>query len=233
MVDLLQITTSPPIYDKKEVFPHERTFSELVARIQDEIDDTTDEYLQQVQKCIFSAIRYCERESFYFNETRDVIFTTEVGRGRYGMNDDINIATAAQIKNVYVESSDIKQLLSRISPNDMEISMKGMSNGMPHSYSYFDRYLYLTPVPDSSYNIRLILSAIRVDDIGQVDELNVWFTEAFDLIKCRSKYELYLHYLKDREAANDCRIEFEDQLRIMRNETSKRSYCDRIVSTEF
>lgn len=233
MAHIYTVKTSPAIYIRDEVYPHAPTFSELVSRIQDEIDDTTDEYLQQVQKCIFSAIRYCERESFYFNQSRDIVFLTEKGRGRYGEEDNYHIATAVQIKDVYREESGFKERLELISPSHMETKMAHVHEGRPTVYSYFDKALFVHPIPDSIYTMRMILTPMRVDEIQDIDELGVWFTDGFDLIRARAKYELYMHYLKDSDAAARSLLDFEDQLRVLRYETSKRQNCDRIIPTEF
>ncbi|EJF84365.1 hypothetical protein MCY_01165, partial [Bartonella rattimassiliensis 15908] len=58
------VRTGGPIPVKQDVYRHRRTLSHLVSVIQDEIDDITDEYVSQIQESIFSAIRFCERESF-------------------------------------------------------------------------------------------------------------------------------------------------------------------------
>lgn len=233
MARIHTVTTSPAIYVRDEIYPHAPTFSELVSRIQDEIDDTTNEYLQQVQKCIFSAVRYCEREPFYFNQSRDIVFLTEKGRGRYGEEDNYHIATAVQIKDIYREEQGFKRPLASVSPSSMELKMATTMLGQPTSFSYFDRAIFLYPIPDNVYTMRLILTPIRVDEIRDVDELGVWFTEGFDLIRARAKYELYSHYLKDESAAARSLLDFQDQLNVLRYETSKRQNCDRIIPTEF
>ncbi|WP_245289008.1 hypothetical protein [Bartonella henselae] len=76
--------------------------------IQDEIDDITDEYISQIQESIFTAVRFCERESFFFNESRDVVFTTSVGKGVYDASDTRYIETAVTIKTVFLHSGNNK-----------------------------------------------------------------------------------------------------------------------------
>lgn len=227
------IKTSPAIYPRHELYPHLRTFSELVGRIQDEVDDTTDEYLEQIQKCIFAAIRYCEREEFYFNEHRDFVFKTQADRGRYDSRSLSHIGTSPGISEVYLEDDRDKLSLKHVFPSEMEKLMGLRSTGRPSLYSYFDCSLFLHPVPDDIYTIRLILSPMRVDHIRVVDDLSVWYVEAFDLIRTRAKYELYRHYLKDANEANIALADFNEQLWALRNETSKRRNCDRIIPTEF
>ncbi|MDD9330749.1 MAG: hypothetical protein PV353_10300, partial [Bartonella sp.] len=80
----ITIQTSGPIEEKGAFVPRNKNFIQMLKDIQDEIDDQTDEYIDQVQKAIFSALRFCERFPFYFNESREIVFTTLRGKNRYG-----------------------------------------------------------------------------------------------------------------------------------------------------
>ncbi|MEL6093365.1 hypothetical protein [Bartonella schoenbuchensis] len=60
----ITIHTGGPLEIKGEIVPHDQNFIQMVDDIQDEIDDQTNEYVDQVQNAIFSAIRFCERFPF-------------------------------------------------------------------------------------------------------------------------------------------------------------------------
>lgn len=88
----ITVETGGPIDSIPEVIgPAASTFSDLILQIADEIDDTTGEYAGQIQSACYAAIRYCERDVYYFNETRDVTFTTVNGQEWYGAADNSNI----------------------------------------------------------------------------------------------------------------------------------------------
>ncbi|WP_273783944.1 hypothetical protein [Bartonella sp. AU15XJBT] len=230
----IRVRTGGPIPASQNVYRHRKTLSHLISVIQDEIDDITDEYVAQIQESIFAAIRFCERESFYFNESRDVVFETRAGKGIYDATDTHHIETAVKIRSVYLRSDPHHKIeLERRSPFSLESSLSSEQRGTPVCYSYFDRKLHLYPTPDRTYQIQLILSPQRLSEIESVDEEHPWFVHGFDLIKARAKYELYKNILKDPDCATAAYNDFTEQLHELRAETSKRHNVTRIIPTDF
>lgn len=230
----IRVRTGGPIPVSQNVYRYRKTLSHLVSVIQDEIDDTTDEYVAQIQESIFAAIRFCERESFYFNESRDVTFQTRAGQCAYDASDTRHLETAVKIKNVYLKSDQHHKLeLERRSPFALEPSLSSEQQGTPVCYSYFDRKLYLYPTPDRAYQIQLLLSPQRLSEVERVDEEHPWFIYGFDLIKARAKYELYKNILKEPDCAAAAYNDFTEQLHELRAETSKRHNVTRIIPTDF
>lgn len=230
----IRVKTGGPLPAKQDVYRHRKTLSHLVSVIQDEIDDITDEYVAQIQESIFAAIRFCERESFYFNESRDVTFQTRAGQGAYDASDTRHLETAVKIKSVYLSWDQHHKLeLERRSPFALEPSLSSEQQGTPVCYSYFDRKLHLYPTPDRAYQIQLLLSPQRLSEIESVDEEHPWFIYGFDLIKARAKYELYKNILKEPDCAAAAYNDFNEQLHELRAETSKRHNVTRIIPTDF
>lgn len=229
----ITIRTGGPIQDRQDVVRHRGTFARLVAVIQDEIDDIADEYVSQIQESIFAAIRFCERETFYFNESRDVTFTTQAGKGGYDGSDSPHIETAVQIKNVFLTSGYNKSELERIDHLSLETSLSSEHQGTPVCYSYFDKKLYLHPTPNAAYQVQLILSPMRLAELETSDQEHPWFVHGFDLLKARAKYELYKNILKEPDCAVAAYNDFNEQLQELRAETSKRHNVTRIIPTDF
>ncbi|WP_375662466.1 hypothetical protein [Bartonella sp. OC16QHHD] len=230
----IRVKTGGPIPVKRDVYRHKRTLSHLVSVIQDEIDDIADEYVHQIQESIFSAIRFCERETFYFNESRDVVFETRAGQGVYDASTTRPIETAVKIKNVYLSSDQHHKFALECKDHvSLEPLLSSEQQGTPVCYSYFDRKLHLYPTPDRAYQIQLILSPLRLSEIDSVDEEHPWFVHAFDLIKARAKYELYKNILKDPDCATAAYNDFNEQLHELRAETSQRHNVTRIIPTDF
>ncbi|MBX4335683.1 hypothetical protein, partial [Bartonella raoultii] len=188
----------------------------------------------QIQESIFAAIRFCERESFYFNESRDVVFNTQAGKALYDASDTPHLETAVKIKSVYLSSDQYhKVALEQRSPFALEASLSSAQQGRPVCYSYFDRKLHLYPTPDQSYQVQLILSPMRLEELENADQEHPWFVHAFDLIKARAKYELYKNILKEPDCAAAAYNDFNEQLHALRAETSKRHNDIRIIPTDF
>lgn len=223
--------TIPALLDAQD-----RTFYDMMTVIADEIDDVTGEYTPQIQNCIFAAIRFCERNVYYFNETRDVTFQTVAGREWYDKSDNPNIPSLVRIVAAYCEnSSGQRSVLRRVMPEDMEtVSDNAASRGEPYMFTYFGQRLRLYPVPnDTNYTIRLQLGAYRLNEIQTSTDSNAWFTEAFDLIKARAKYQLYKDYLKDAPLAAASLNDFNEEDNALSAETSRRNGRGKIIGTAF
>ncbi|MBX8783706.1 hypothetical protein HBA94_08010 [Ochrobactrum sp. GRS2] len=223
--------TIPALLDAQD-----RTFYDMMTVIADEIDDVTGEYTPQIQNCIFAAIRFCERNVYYFNETRDVTFQTVAGREWYDKSDNPNIPSLVRIVAAYCEnSSGRRTTLRRVMPEDIEtVSDNAASRGEPYMFTYFGQRLRLYPVPnDTNYTIRLQLGAYRLNEIQTSADSNAWFTEAFDLIKARAKYQLYKDYLKDAPLAAASLNDFNEEDNALSAETSRRNGRGKIIGTAF
>ncbi|WP_079212947.1 hypothetical protein [Brucella pituitosa] len=216
--------------------PADRTFYDMLTVISDEIDDTTGEYLNQIQTCIFKAIRVCEREPYYFNETRDTTFQTVAGQEWYDSRDNPNIASLVRIVAAYSEDGDAqRRVLTRVSPDELEtLSYGTAAKGQPNSFTYFGQRIRLYPIPgEQEYTIRLQLGPYRLGPVQSADDSNVWFTEAFDMVKARAKFELYRNYLQDEQLAVAALDDYREQDGLLKAETSRRNGSGRIKATAF
>lgn len=225
------IDSIPPV-----IGPSAATFSNMAVQIADEIDDTTGEYAGQIQTAIFAAIRYSEREVYYFNETRDVTFTTVNGQEWYGASDNSNIPTLVRIVEAYCERSDGERTcMQRETPESIELlSDNSASRGEPYAYTYFGQRIRIYPIPDATvYTIRLQLGPYRLATITNASDSNVWTTEAFDMVKARAKYILGKDILKDATLAAEALNDFTDQQNALKAETSRRNARGFITVTVF
>lgn len=224
------IGTAPPV-----VGPSASTFSDLILQIADEIDDTTGEYSSQITAACYGAIRYCERDVYYFNETRDVTFSTVAGQQWYGAADNANIPTLVRVIEAYCERADgERSRMGRSTPTDMGlVSDNSASQGEPDCWTYFGQRIRLYPIPDQAYTIRLQLGPYRLSTITNVSDSNAWTMEAFDLLKARAKFILYKDIIKDAVLAAEALNDYEDQHRALKAETSRRNGSGCIRATAF
>lgn len=216
-----------------EVNPGTANFQTMVDAISDDIDDTQGEYIEQIHKAILAAIRYCERDPYYFNETREITFPTVTGREWYGAADNAEISTLVTIQALYLESNVIERRLLRRTTNESleEYSDNTGERGEPYSWAYFDQQIRLYPIPEKIYTIRLQVGPYRLDQIQSTEDTNAWMTEAFDMIKARAKYILNKDTLKDAAMAAEALNDYEDMRQALKAETSRRSSTGRIIAT--
>lgn len=212
------------------------TLAQLKADIADSIDDTTGEYSTQIGTAVGKAIRYCERETYFFNETRDVTFATVNGQEWYDAADNANIPTLVHIEKAYCEDagSDRDELL-RYRPSDIEmLADNSAAHGEPYAYTYFGQRIRIYPIPDATpYTIRLQLAPYRLAALTDENQSNAWTEEGYDMIYARAKYILAKDTLKDAAIATEAMNDYQDQHNVLKAETSKRNGTGRIVPTCF
>lgn len=223
----ITVTTGGPIDITSTTLPTaDPIFSDMVLDIADDLDDTTGEYQAQISGSILGAIRYCEREPYYFNETRDETFVTVNGQEWYDADDNSNIPTLKRIVAVYSEDSAGQRTeLRRYTPEEIELlTDNSAATGEPYAYTYFGQRIRLYPIPSTPvYTIRLQLGPYRLAKIASTEDTNAWIIEAYDLIKARAKYILGKDILKDAVLAVEALNDYEDQRRQLTAETSRRN----------
>ncbi len=212
------------------------TFSDIKEAIADDIDDTTGEYAAQITKAVLAAIRYCERSTYYFNETRDVTFSTVNGQEWYGAADNSNIPTLVHIAAVWSEDgTGDRDPLRRYTPEVMELlADNSASRGEPYAYTYFGQRLRIYPIPGATpYTIRLQLGPYRLAPLVSDTDENAWLDEAFDMIKARAKYILAKDTLKDAAIAAEALNDYNDQELALKSETTSRNATGYVCATDF
>lgn len=212
------------------------TFSDIKDAIADDIDDTVGEYASQIATAVLAAIRYCERKTYYFNETRDVTFATVDGQEWYDSSDNANIPTLVRIVAAWTEdSAGQRDELVRMMPADMEqLADSSGSRGEPYAFTYFGQRIRLYPMPDATaYTIRLQLGPYRLAPLSADSDTNAWLSEAYDLVKARAKYILAKDTLKDATIAAEALNDFNDQDNALAGETTSRNATGYIRPTDF
>jgi hypothetical protein len=212
------------------------TFSDIKEAIADDIDDTTGEYAAQISTAVLAAIRYCERRTYYFNETRDVTFPTVQGQEWYAAADNANIPTLVHIVDAWSEDSNgDRDPLRRMTPQDMELlSDNSASIGEPYAFTYFGQRIRIYPIPgDTIYTIRLQLGPYRLTTLSADSDTNAWLSEAYDMVKARAKYILAKDTLKDAVIAAEALNDFNDQDMALASETTSRNARGYVCATDF
>jgi hypothetical protein len=212
------------------------TLADIKSDIADDIDDTTNEYSDAITKAVQGAQRYCERSTYYFNETRDVTFTTVNAQEWYDESDNANIPTLVRIVAAYSEDAQGQRTtLKRVSPEEIEtLSDNSAATGEPYCWTYFNQKIRLYPIPGATaYTIRLQLGPYRLTELSDSADTNAWLDEAYDLIKARAKYILYKNTIKDANLAAEALNDWRDQDTALTGETAMRHGTGRVCPTDF
>lgn len=212
------------------------TFDDIKEEIADNVDDTTGEYATQIERAVLAAIRYCERYTYYFNETRDETFPTIQGQEWYDASDNANIPTLVRIVAAWREdATGQRTTLSRETPEVLELlSDNSATQGEPTAFTYFGQRIRLYPIPGSTVDtIRLQLGPYRLAPLVAGTDENAWLTEAYDMVKARAKYILHKDTLQNPNLAAEALNDFNDQDQALKAETSSRNGRGVIAPTRF
>lgn len=232
--NFISIKTGLPIDGSQARLKREKTLRSMIDIISIEVGDSNSEYFSLIQHYIDEAIQFCERERFYFNESREITFPTVSGRSEYDISDSSHIETGIGIKSIYISGDTVhKTALVRENGLTVDEWLTNGAVGVPSHYAFFNNKLYLNPSPDSVYSLRLVLSPYRIGEIMTLDEESPWLTHAFYLIKARAKYEFYKNIIKDPQEIEWAYADFKEQLSALRRETTKRDGLYIIKPTSF
>jgi hypothetical protein len=206
----------------------------LKTEILDDIDRSGDG--TRVLAAISSAIKFYQPKRFWFNESRSVTFSTVDGTDTYDFASDGEITTEFyKIDAALVLEGTQQHCLTPIDYLDLELLIDSSSptEGRPYRYAYINRALRLYPVPDAVYTIRLTGHIKAAEPAADDTADNVWFTEAYELIRCRAKAYLYAHVYEDTERAAIMRAAETEAYNALRDATGSKIGTGHIIPTQF
>lgn len=192
------------------------TLTTMKSRIASELrrsDLTT-----HIANAISTAIQAYEHERWFFNESRENTFSTIVEQQNYGAVEASFIGLISKLDYLYIEIGDQPfELLPRTMKEVEEVANDASFLGQPSEYAWYDEQLWLYPVPNEVWTIRVgaVLEPAAPATDGELN--NPWMTIAERLIRSRAKYEIALHVLRDLELAQTMTASVEeayDQLNV-------------------
>lgn len=195
------------------------TLGAMISEIESDMErsDTT-----AIRTKIAAAIRQYSPKRFWFNESRSVTFDTVASTDIYSFT---TIGTEFyKIDGIFITiaAGDVREL-QRVDYSYLERTASAdTTTGEPDVYAYINRAIRLWRNPDAIYSTRILghvkLAAPATDDEAD----NLWMTEAYDLIMCRAKAELYAHRYEDpNNAAVMQQAEASALKRLLGNTTDK------------
>jgi hypothetical protein len=211
------------------------TRSALKSEIIDDMDRDATADGSRVLAAISAAIKFYQPKRFFFNESRSVTFSTVNGTSDYDFGSGEEITTEFyRIDAAVITESNNNHFLSVRDYRDLEILLDGnATSGRPWSYAYINRALRLYPKPDDAYTVRLT-GHVKVAEPSTDDEAdNLWFTEAYELIRCRAKAYLFAHVWTNPEQAAVMRVAEADARLSLQGATHDKTGAGTIIPTHF
>lgn len=201
--------------------------SEIIADLRRGSSDST-----RVLAAISAAIKFYQPQRFFFNESRSVTFDTANGTDTYSFTtigtefyriDSVTATESGQNHSLRPENyAALEELIDSSS-----------TRNRPSCYAYINRGLRFYAVPDAAYTIRVTGHIKLAEPAEDSTADNEWFTEAYELIRCRAKASLSLHVWPDLGLASAMQ-EGERQARsALRSATTDKIGTGTLVPTQF
>lgn len=207
------------------------TLAVLLAEIQADTERTSASDVTATRAKINAAIRQYQTKRFWFNESRSVTFNTVASTAVYTF---ATIGTEFyQIDGAYLtDGSEITEL-ERVNYTEIEPGQATPTEAAPFAYAYIAKSLRLYDVPDAIYAVRLTGHIKIAAPASDAEADNIWMTEAYDLIMCRAKAELYAHRWEDPANAQIMRAAEGDALNRLLGATHDKVALGYLEATEF
>jgi hypothetical protein len=177
----------------------------------------------QIADKITEAIAAYQPERFFFSESRDITFNTVAGQEFYAAADNAAIPLLQAFDYVILYIGSIPWPIARRTDVEIEVlNQNGLMKGQPWNWSYYNQQLRLGPVPDAVYSMRIAchnkIAAPSGDDVVG----NPWMTDnAERLIRCRAKYELFLHIIRNMEQAEAMATATQEAFDTLKGQTNR------------
>lgn len=205
----------------------------LKTEILDDIDRSGDG--TRVLSAISSAIKFYQPQRFFFNESRSITFPTVDGTDTYAFSSTGAITTEFYtIDGVFVLDGTNQLRLSPVDYLQLEELMESTpAEGRPTRYAYINRALRLYRCPDAVYTMRIDGHIKAAEPAADDTADNVWFTEAYELIRCRAKAYLYAHVYEQPDMAAIMQAAEQQALKALRLASTSKLATGQLVPTEF
>lgn len=161
---------------------------------------------QMCRNAITTAISEYQKQRFRFSDIDPALpqtFQTEALKSVYDIVSNSNIPTILMIDYLNIAIGNTLMQMDRGDPERIHLDIQLYNQqGMPTSYAYEGNKIIIYPVPDTAYTIYIGGHLSVAAPANDAEQFNPWMTVGERLIRCRTKYELYTHVLRnDKEVA--------------------------------
>jgi hypothetical protein len=205
----------------------------LKTEILDDMERSASTDGARVLSAISTAIKFYQPKRFFFNESRSITFSTVDGTDSYSFGTDITTEFYS-IDGVFILEGTDQHRVRRIDYLPLEELIESTpAEGRPTCYAYINRALRFYRCPDAVYTVRINGHIKAAEPAADETADNVWFTEAYELIRSRAKAYLYAHVYMDPQMAVLMRQAESEAFGVLRAASTDKLASGDIVPTTF
>jgi hypothetical protein len=208
------------------------TKSVLAAQIAREL--TRNNLSTEINEAIDEAIDLHRTTRLKFNVTRDEEFSTVAAQFKYATGDDAVIPKFFGFDAVIVYDSGVAFIINEIDHIDMErLIDTDRTSTRPYCFSYYNDELFLYPVPDKVYTVKLMghLDVAAPVTVEETD--NAWMVHAYNLIKHQAKSLVARNKMRNMDLAAVEELAVKKALSVLVGERNLKTRRKRIRVSQF
>lgn len=195
------------------------TLAVMKARIASDL--RRDDLTSDIADYIPDAIADFQQKRLFFNETRAFAFNTESAKQRYTEVEFPNVANIIKIDSAYVTIGGSKFRLWPRQPVLIEqATTNANSSGQSTHYAFYDRSLWLYPIPNDIWAVNLLAVAKAAAPASDGETNNPWMTDCARLIRSQTIGHLYAYIIKDKDKASSFYTLAQDALTRLEDKTA-------------
>lgn len=175
------------------------TRGDLISEISQDMSRTSSSALAIISLKIGAAVRFYQNSRFWFNESESVTFNTVAGQTDYPFDGTTISTEFYKIDGVFIATANIDPVdLTYKRPVEFNaLTLAEIDQAQPSLWTYYDKTLRLWAPPDQVYSIELMGHIKIAAPATDGEATNPWMNNAYDLIMCHTKAELYAHRWED------------------------------------
>lgn len=207
------------------------TLAIMLAEVQADTERSSADDVTAMRNKIAAAVRQYQPRRFWFNESRSVTFNTVASTAVYTF---ATIGTEFyKVDGAFLTNGSEIIELERVNYTEIEPGEATPTEAVPMAYAYIAKSVRLYDVPDAIYAVRLTGHIKIAAPASDAEADNIWMTEAYDLIMCRAKAELYAHRWEDPANAQIMRAAEGDALQRLLGATHDKVALGYLEASDF
>lgn len=197
------------------------TYGDMKSRIADDLART--DLTSQIAQEILSAVKFYERQRFYFNVRVTDTFALVANQEYYGSSDLAAIPNLITIDDMYVTVDGLRYHVIEAPFQDIADAQNGLvTRDPPFRFAYYAQQIRMYPIPSAARTVTMA-DHYRLTALSSDSDTNAWTTDAEELIRNRAERILYSKIIKDMDAANEAAANEQEALRALKRETKLRT----------
>ena len=178
-----------------------------------------------IATCISRAIEREQTTRYWFNESRDLTFSTVAGTYTYDTFSSGPVTSLDDVLTIdylWVEDGTSRWLLENVPYDQIEASLYQSTQSKPYMWTEYGQKIWLYPIPNDTYTIRASAHYKVAEPSSDSETGNVWMTDGYSMIMNLAKAIIYSSRVRDVNKAQIDNLAYQAEKSRLIAETNRR-----------